>query len=137
MTPHKQTIGKLVKVRKRKQWRERINICHKTNLKRLNVMEIAVVLINMVCWISTPNNVVIFSVGETGWCKIWILSAKIKSKRQAGPWADLEGFQEQVSLSSLSRPLSEKLCEDLEGFLLQDSLKRSGLLWIWTRTEPV
>lgn len=36
----------------------------------------------------------------------------------------------------LRRPLSEKLCEDLEGFLLQDGLKRSGLLWIWTRTKP-
>lgn len=92
-------------------------------------MEIAAVLINIVlCWTSTPNNVVIFSEGETGWCKVWILSARIKSKRQAGPWADLEGFQEQVLLSSLRRPLSEKLCEDLEGFLLQDGLKHSGPL---------
>lgn len=111
---------------------------HKTNLKKLNVMEIAAVLINMVlCWTSTPNNVVIFSVGEMGWCEVWLLSARNKSKRQAGPWADLEGFQEQVSLWNLRRPLSEKLCKDLEGFLLQDGLKRLGLLWIWTRTEPV
>lgn len=42
-------------------------MCHKTNLKRLNTMTIAAVLINMVlCWTFTPNNVVIFNEGETG-----------------------------------------------------------------------